>query len=85
MQKSLLNQRKRKFQRDDAHFNYLLAKGIHPVEMADGLIHIMLDVMREGFRNQYPRASNEEIDSMMQEHFEAYNRLKIIHRRKVNG
>ncbi|MHA1650721.1 MAG: hypothetical protein ACTSYB_11050 [Candidatus Helarchaeota archaeon] len=82
MQNTLFNRRKKKFQREEEHFNYLLAKGIHPVEMADRLIHFMLDVMRTGFKNQYPNATDEEIDSMMREQFEVYDRLKRKYRSK---
>ncbi len=72
----LLKIRKEKYRQDQIHFEYLLAKGLHPIEIADNLIHIMLEVMTEGIRNQYPTASNDEISRILRQEIEAYEQLK---------
>jgi hypothetical protein len=78
----LLKIRKEKYRQEQGHFEYLLAKGLHPIEIADDLIHIMLEIMTEGIRMQYPDASNDDILGILRQEIETYERLKNRHAKR---
>jgi len=80
-----LNRRISKFRRDRAHFQYLINKGLHPLDIADQLIHNMFVSMRIGLENKYPAASSEEIHEKMKTLIEKDYKIKILRRRKSNG
>ena len=81
----LLKTRKEKYRKDQEHFEYLLAKGLHPIEIADNLIHIMLEVMTEGLRNQYPTATDDEVRRVLQQEIDANEQLKVIRKKRYHG
>ncbi len=76
-----LNRRISKFRREQIHFQYLLEKGHHPVDIADQLNHNMFCSMRIGLENKYPDASNEEIDAKLKLLIENNHKLKKGRRR----
>lgn len=76
MNSDLFSRRKEKFQKDEAHINYLFAKGLHPLEITDRLIHIMLDLMREGLKNDFPEADEKEISKKMRDLAKFYENMK---------
>ena len=80
-----LNRRISKFRRNSAHFQYLINKGLHPLDIADQLIHNMFVSMRIGLENKYPEASSEEIYEKMKALIEKDHKIKILRRRKSNG
>jgi hypothetical protein len=80
LKSDLFIRRKEKFQRDEAHINYLLAKGLHPLEITDRLIHIMLDLMREGLKNDFPEANEKEISKKMRDLAKIYKNMKSSHK-----
>ena len=82
MSRDLFNLRREKFQREQAHVQRLLFRGLHPVEIADRLIHIMLEVLFEGFKLKYPHLDEQELKLKMREHVLFYDKMKN-YRRKV--
>ena len=81
MNSDLFSRRKEKFQKDETHINYLLAKGIHPLEITDRLIHIMLELMREGLKNDFPEVNEQEISKKMRDLAKFYENMKSFRKR----
>ena len=54
-----------KFKRELDHFTYLKKKGYTSLEIADILIHEMLETLRIGIQMRYPNADDEEIKRKM--------------------
>jgi hypothetical protein len=81
----LLKTRKDKYRQEQRHIDYLLAKGLHPIEIADELIHIMLEIMTEGLRNQYPTATDDEILRILRQEIETYEQLKKTRKKRYHG
>ena len=79
-----LRQRQR-FLEEERHFEYLLKHGFNSVDIADRLIHIMLEISREGLKNQYPNASDVELRNLLRTQLTEYEDLKNLRRRKVRG
>ena len=57
----------KKFEDEERHFNFLAARGLSSVAIADQLIHYMLDVLETGVRNQHPEWTEEEIKHHLRE------------------
>jgi len=81
----LLKTRKEKYRQEQGHIDYLLAKGLHPIEIADELIHVMLEVMTEGLRNQYPTATDDEILRKLRHEIETHEQLKKMRKKRYDG
>lgn len=64
-----------KYNKNNEHIDYLIAKGIHPIEIMDRMIHILLDLLYEGTKNRYPNESKNEIYIRMRNI--ARNQLKL--------
>ncbi len=76
---------RQKFFEEEEHFEYLLKRGLNSIDIADQLIHIMLEVSREGFKNQYPTASDAEIRNLMRAQLDEYEDMKNLRRRRFRG
>ena len=50
-----------KFRRDQVHFKYLQNKGYNSLDIADRLIHNMLETLYIGVKVQYPEVSEQEL------------------------
>ena len=74
-------QKVEKFNRNNQHFDYLFAKGMHSIEIADHLIHILLDFMYEGFKNQYPNESKKKIELRMRDVIKNQIKIKNLSRK----
>lgn len=74
-----------KFLKEKEHIDRLISRGLHPIEIADRLIHNMLDLMREGYRNEFPNADDEEIFRKMQKQVNLYKKMKHKRRKKIDG
>lgn len=79
-----LTRRISKFLRDWEHFQYLIKKGYHPLDITDSLTHNMLQSIRIGLENKYPKASQQEIHEKMKKLVENDHNLKKL-RRTSNG
>lgn len=73
-----------KFKRELAHFTYLKEKGYNSLEIADKLIHGMLETLKWGVQSRYPDADAEEIRKKLMEIALRDLRLKKIARLKKN-
>ncbi|WP_371802415.1 hypothetical protein [Candidatus Lokiarchaeum ossiferum] len=80
-----LNRRIAKFQREREHFQYLIKKGLHPIDIADQLIHNMFVSMRIGLEKKYPEATPEEIYGKMKAVIENDLKIKNLRRRSCHG
>ena len=80
-----LNRRILKFRRDWEHYQYLIKKGLHPLDITDRLIHIMFHSLQVGLENKYPNASPKEIHAKMKILLEKDLKLKKLRRRRPNG
>lgn len=80
-----LNRRVSKFRRDWEHFQYLVKKGLHPLDIADRLNHNMFVSMQIGLKSKFPEASLEEIHDKMKIMIENDHKIKKLRRRKSNG
>ncbi|HUX98198.1 MAG TPA: hypothetical protein VMV49_01470, partial [Candidatus Deferrimicrobium sp.] len=58
---------------------------LHPIEIADELIHVMLEVMTEGLRNQYPTATDDEILRKLRHEIETHEQLKKMRKKRYDG
>lgn len=72
-----------KFLRDWEHFQYLLKKGYHPLEISDSLTHNMFQSIRIGLQNKYPKASQQEIHKKMKKMVEYEHNLKKLRRTSI--
>ena len=79
------NRRYKKVLQEEEQFDRLIKQGFHSIEIADRLIHMTLEAMREGFKNEFPEASNEELTEMMRKHINLYKKMKQHRRNRVNG
>ncbi len=79
------NRRISKFRREWEHFQYLIEKGLHSLEIADRLNHVMFTTMQVGLINKYPDASKEEIREKMKQIIENDIKIKKLRRRKSHG
>ena len=79
-----LDRRIAKFRRDKEHFQYLINKGFHQLDIASRLIHNMLFSMRIGLENKYPDVSSDEIHEKMKKIMENDMKIKKLKRRKPN-
>ena len=59
--------RKEKYLQEVRHLEKLEKKGLHNLEIADRLIHGLRDLMQQGIRNQFPSASEKQINSILKE------------------
>ncbi len=80
-----LTRRISKFLRDWEHFQYLIKKGHHPLDITDSLTHNMFQSIRIGLENKYPDASKQEIHEKMKKLIENDHNLKKMRRRTSNG
>jgi len=80
-----LSRRISKFRRDWEHYQYLIKKGLHPLEIVDRLNHAMFASMQIGLKNRHPDASNEEIRERMKQMVENDQKLKSLRGRKSHG
>ncbi len=69
----------RKYQKEQDHIQKLLEKGFHPIEIADRLIHLVLQTMAEGYKNDHPHLTETEILSKMRTQLAFYKRLKRVY------
>ncbi len=79
------NRRYKKFLQEQEQVDRLIKQGFHSIEIADWLIHMTLEAMREGFKNEFPEASNEELTEMMRKHINFYKKMKQHRRNRVYG
>ncbi len=84
-QEERLNRQVTKFRREREHFQYLIKKGLHPLDIADRLTHNMSVTMRIGLENKYPEASPEEIFAKMRIIMENDLKIKNLRRRNLRG
>ncbi|MHA1144251.1 MAG: hypothetical protein ACTSRW_05895 [Candidatus Helarchaeota archaeon] len=82
MTSELFKQRKNKFLREMHHLQRLEEKGFHNLEIADRLIHGLIDLMQQGVRNQHPGASEKQINQILKEEIKATLELKKKWRKK---
>ncbi len=76
---------RQKFSEEEQHFEYLLKRGFNSIDIADHLVHIMLELSREGLKNQYPGASDEEIRKLLRAQLDDYEDMKNLRRRRFRG
>ncbi len=74
-----------KFGEEERHFEYLHARGLTSVEIADRLIHTMLEVLREGIKNQHPNATEAELRMLLKSQLRECEELRALRRRKNRG
>ncbi len=74
-----------KFSEEEQHFEYLLKRGLNSLDIADQLIHIMLEISREGLKNQFPEASAAIIRKLMRAQLDEYEDMKNLRRRRSRG
>ncbi len=74
-----------KFEEEERHFQYLIAKGYTSANIADILIHNMLEIMKVGIKNQHPEFTEREILVHLREIINADKDLKKEFRGKQNG
>ncbi len=77
------NRRYKKFLREQEQIDHMIKQGLHPIEIADNLIHMTLEAMEEGFKNEFPRASNEELMEMMRKQVDFYKKMKHHRRNRI--
>ena len=75
----------KKFEDEERHFNFLVARGLSSVSIADQLIHYMLDVLETGVRNQHPEWTEEEIKHHLRELIMNDEKLKRQGHERRNG
>ena len=56
-----------KFRQDQAHLEYLQKKGYNSLEIADQLIHNMLETLYISVKVRYPKASDQELKAKLRE------------------
>lgn len=59
------NEREAKFRRELEHFNYLKQKGYNSLDIADKLIHEMLETLKYGIKLRNPNANADQIRQKM--------------------
>ncbi|GAB4331998.1 MAG: hypothetical protein Kow0069_39500 [Promethearchaeota archaeon] len=77
--------RREKQKREDAHVARMLARGLHPVEVADELISHLVRALEAGVRHRHPNASDEEVKTELREIVRRYYQHKNARRRPPNG
>ena len=80
-----LKRRLSKFRRDWEHFQYLIKKGLHPLDIAGRLTHNMFVSMKLGLETKFPEASPEEIHEKMKIIIVHDQKIKKLGRRKSHG
>ncbi len=76
---------RQKFLEEERHFEYLLKRGFNSLDIADHLIHIMLEISREGLKNQYPGASDADIRKLLRAQLDEHEDIKNLRRRRLRG
>jgi hypothetical protein len=77
------NRRYKKFLQEQEQIDRMIKQGFHPIEIADWLIHITLEAMKEGFKNEFPEANNEELADMMRKQVAIYKKMKHYRRNRI--
>lgn len=72
-----------KFKRDQEHINYLFAKGYTSFQIADQLIHYMIQGLRQSIINEEPNLTEDQINLKMRENIIEYDRIKRPKRREL--
>jgi hypothetical protein len=80
-----LKRRLSKFRREWVHFQYLIKKGLHPLDIASRLTHNMFVSMQIGLEAKFPEASREEIHKKMKIIIANDRKIKKLGRRKSHG
>jgi hypothetical protein len=65
-----------KFDRDQTHIAYLLAQGMHPIEIADRMTQVMIEALRESVKRQHPDWSADQIIQEMRDRFSREKNLQ---------
>ncbi len=50
-----------KFAEEQAHIQYLLQQGWHPLDIADQMMHHLLELLRESIFQQHPEWTEDQI------------------------
>ncbi|OLS12607.1 MAG: hypothetical protein RBG13Loki_3779 [Promethearchaeota archaeon CR_4] len=74
-----------KFEEEERHFQYLVAKGYTSATIADVLIHNLLDAMKIGIKNQHPEYTDKQVFLKQREIINEDKDLKKPSRGKRNG
>jgi hypothetical protein len=82
---SRVERQRQKFEEEERHYQYLVAKGYTSATIADLLIHNMLEILKVGVGNQHPEFNEIEIFAHLREIISADKNLKKEFRGKRDG
>jgi hypothetical protein len=65
-----------KYELEQKHIEYLLAKKLHPLEIADQMTHYMITMLREAIKIQHPEWNELEILTEMRKEIDFNKELQ---------
>ncbi len=85
MNESRAKRQRQKIDEEERHFRYLAARGYTSTQIADTLIHNLLEAMKVGIKNQHPDFTEEQILLKMRDIITEDKSLNKKFRGKRNG